>query len=779
MMDQLFEKAASLASAATEAGKGLSQDFTMGNLYETCEERTEDIRYLLDSKFEQEKINALKRLIAMISKGKVVRGYFPDVVKNVASSSFEVRKLVYIYLLRYAEEEPDLALLSINTFQRDLTDRNPMIRAMALRVMSSIRVPVIAPLIMMALKKGSVDMSPYVKKATANAIPKLYSLDPNMAEGCMELLEFLMNDPSTLVLGSAILTMSDICPDRLDLIHGQYRKLCALLLEADEWAQIQMLDVLMRYARTFFVDPNGVGKTENGEDVVSASTNDDFYAKKDVLAVTQGLDPDHALLLHSCTPLLQSRNAAVVLAVSRLFIHCAPPTLLKKPITSLIRLLTVTSAEHQYYTLQNLLTLAYMHPTLLQPYTSRFFLFKDDADCVKDLKLEILGAVVGEANASVVVRELKDLVRSWDTRVAVKAIKLMGVVCSKAGEAVAGECLGVLMGLLASDQETIVAESVIVTRRLLQQRTTSSEKSQNTNLIILLARSLDGIQAPMARASILWLIGQHCQSVPKIAADTFRKAVKGFCTESAIVKLQILTLGAKLISVVRAPKAEGEEPWTSVEEKANKTVELIFEHLLNVARYDMSYDVRDRARLVKALVDSNTAPGLFEGKLKFVLLTPKPAPTIEMGTKGQNKYTLGSLSHSFNVSVKGYKPLPEWSPVIQGTMQRNIPSALASTTTWSAPARSVNVRADSVKAPTQQSVSSAIGHMRAPIVAPTAVPAKKKYADLSAFLDDSSSDEEEVEEEEEEEEVEEDEAVQVAEDSEYEEVEVEVTDDEA
>ena len=41
-----------------------------------------------------------------------------DVVKNVASASFEVRKLVYIYLLRYAEQEPDLALLSINTFQK-------------------------------------------------------------------------------------------------------------------------------------------------------------------------------------------------------------------------------------------------------------------------------------------------------------------------------------------------------------------------------------------------------------------------------------------------------------------------------------------------------------------------------------------------------------------------------------------------------------------------------------------------------------------------------------
>ena len=70
----------------------------------------------------------------MISKGRNVSEYFAQVVKNVASQNLEVRKLVYIYLLRYAEHEPDLALLSINTFQKDLTDSNPLIRAMALRL---------------------------------------------------------------------------------------------------------------------------------------------------------------------------------------------------------------------------------------------------------------------------------------------------------------------------------------------------------------------------------------------------------------------------------------------------------------------------------------------------------------------------------------------------------------------------------------------------------------------------------------------------------------------
>jgi AP-3 complex subunit beta len=37
-------------------------------------------------------------------------------VKNVASKNIEVKKLLYVYLTRYAEEQQDLALLSISIF---------------------------------------------------------------------------------------------------------------------------------------------------------------------------------------------------------------------------------------------------------------------------------------------------------------------------------------------------------------------------------------------------------------------------------------------------------------------------------------------------------------------------------------------------------------------------------------------------------------------------------------------------------------------------------------
>lgn len=51
------------------------------------------------------------------------------------------------------------------------------------------------------------------------------------------------------------------------------------------------------------------------------------------------LDPDHRLLLRSARPLLQSRNAAVVMAVAQLYHHTAPRSEGLLAARALIRLL--------------------------------------------------------------------------------------------------------------------------------------------------------------------------------------------------------------------------------------------------------------------------------------------------------------------------------------------------------------------------------------------------------------------------------------------------------
>jgi len=59
----------------------------------------------------------------MISLGRDASALFPEVVKNVVCESLEVKKLVYAFLVQYAEVKPEMALLSINTFQKDLSVR--------------------------------------------------------------------------------------------------------------------------------------------------------------------------------------------------------------------------------------------------------------------------------------------------------------------------------------------------------------------------------------------------------------------------------------------------------------------------------------------------------------------------------------------------------------------------------------------------------------------------------------------------------------------------------
>ncbi len=164
----------------------------------------------------------------MVARGRDASDLFPSVVKNVVSKNIEVKKLVYVYLVRYAEEQQDLALLSISTFQRALKvlhhghhrarlkqqehfsgfcflivvgtvqDPNQLIRASALRVLSSIRVPVIVPIMMLAIRDSVNDLSPYVRKTAAHAIPKLYGLDAEQKDELVHVIEKLLSDQTTL-----------------------------------------------------------------------------------------------------------------------------------------------------------------------------------------------------------------------------------------------------------------------------------------------------------------------------------------------------------------------------------------------------------------------------------------------------------------------------------------------------------------------------------------------------------------------------------------------------
>lgn len=203
-----------------------------------------EVRENLDSNKEAENIKGLKWLLAMISKGQEVAEYFPDVIKNVISKNVEIKKMVYIYLVHYADYNAscrEIALLSINSFQKDLSGTNQLIRGLALRVMTSIRNPDIIQIQMLAVRNCANDMSPYVRKCAATALTKIFHLDSDQLPQISSILGKLLTDASTMVLGSALVAFNEICPNAYELLHSSYRKICHLLADIDEWSQVHQL----------------------------------------------------------------------------------------------------------------------------------------------------------------------------------------------------------------------------------------------------------------------------------------------------------------------------------------------------------------------------------------------------------------------------------------------------------------------------------------------------------------------------------------------------------
>ena len=86
-----------------------------------------------------------------------------------------------------------------------------MIRTVALRVLCSIKVPLILPIMANAFKKGAADLSPYVRKAVAVSLVKSFNMDPSQPI-LIEVLETLLNDKSTVVIGPALGSFQEICP---------------------------------------------------------------------------------------------------------------------------------------------------------------------------------------------------------------------------------------------------------------------------------------------------------------------------------------------------------------------------------------------------------------------------------------------------------------------------------------------------------------------------------------------------------------------------------------
>lgn len=616
--------------------------------------------------------------------------FFSSVVKNVASPNIEIKKLVYIYLLNHAEQEPDLALLSINTIQKSLSDGNPQVRALALKTMSGIRVPVISQIVSLAIKKGLGDMSPYVRKAAALAIPKCYRLDPNTLPQLLDYLSTLLGDKQYYVAGAAVKAFMEICPERIDLIHKHYRGLVKKLVDMDEWSQLETMRLMAIYARKCFPRRTKKVKKSNGTKDFYGDEKDVKDEEEDTGEMIQILDPDLELLLKSIKPLLQSRNSAVVVAVTRCYVSIGTQEYINASIGPLIALLRGPQ-DIQHIALYNIVSVCLTMPEAFVKYASYFLVHSTDPPQVWELKLELLTVIFPHGDAylkSLILNELEHFSQGSDRELVRESVRAIGR-CAQSDARTSTRCLRLLLKQITSLDGNLVAESLTVIRHLIQQ-----DPGSHSNTVVRLAKNLDTATNPRARASIIWLVGEFAgiDGENNIAADVLRILAKGFSDEAEPAKLQIVLLAAKVYlhylnrEPLKQPSdptspplshdyspAIGNEGFAEFDEKSQSTsiphqqaeddhpIITLWNYILLLARYDTSYDLRDRTRLYKALLAAPSSTQL----ASLMLLAPKPVPHTPSPSESRTGFTLGSASLVVGDTgglhgLRGYEALPDW-----------------------------------------------------------------------------------------------------------------------
>ncbi|KAL9418434.1 hypothetical protein AB3S75_036403 [Citrus x aurantiifolia] len=681
---------------------------TDAHLYDDPEDV--NIGALLESRFDSEKCEALKRLLALIAQGFDVSNFFPQVVKNVASQSLEVKKLVYLYLLHYAEKRPNEALLSINCFQKDLGDPNPLVRAWALRAMAGIRLHVISPLVLVAVGKCARDPSVFVRKCAANALPKLHELrQEEITSAIEEIVGILLNDRSPGVVGAAAAAFASICPNNFTLIGRNYRNLCQILPDVEEWGQILLIEILLRYVvashglvkesimssllciesshseKDVFdvnvaLEDNGIpSRTYDSElvNLVSRSyieglgeyltRSSDTNARSSDLngaRFTSGKTNDDVKLLLQCTsPLLWSHNSAVVLAVAGVHWIMSPKEDVKRIVKPLLFILRSSGAS-KYVVLCNIQVFAKALPHLFVPHYEDFFVSSSDSYQSKALKLEILSSIVTESSISSVFKEFQDYIRYPDRRFAADTVAAIGL-CARKLPKMANTCVEGLLALigqelLTSDIESgngeaeVLIQSIISIKSIIKQDPSCHEK-----VIIQLFRSLDSIKVPEARVMIIWMVGEYSSvgvKIPRMLTTVLKYLAWCFKSEAVETKLQILNTTIKVLLC-----AKGGDMWT---------ITRLFSYLLELAECDLNYDVRDRARFFKKLFSHNLCSqvpeetnALQENKdLPHVLVEcifRKQANLAASEPINDRFYLPGSLSQIVLHAAPGYEPLPK------------------------------------------------------------------------------------------------------------------------
>ncbi|KAL5997025.1 hypothetical protein ACLOJK_007951 [Asimina triloba] len=280
-------------------------------------------------------------------------------------------------------------------------------------------------------------------------------------------------------------------------------------------------------------------------------------------------------IVERVTPRLQHANCAVVLSAVKMIllqmelISCTDivRNLCKKMAPPLVTLLS-SEPEIQYVALRNINLIVQRRPTILaheikvnlnelikrvtdiklrllivgsDVYQGSlvFFCKYNDPIYVKMEKLETMIKLASDRNIDQVLLEFKEYATEVDVDFVRKAVRAIGR-CAIKLERAAERCISVLLELIKIKVNYVVQEAIIVIKDIFRRYPNTYE-----SVIATLCESLDTLDEPEAKASMIWIIGEYAERIDN-ADELLESFLETFPEEPALVQLQLLTAIVKL-----------------------------------------------------------------------------------------------------------------------------------------------------------------------------------------------------------------------------------------
>eukprot|EP00457_Paulinella_chromatophora_P002126 gb/GEZN01002130.1/.p1 GENE.gb/GEZN01002130.1/~~gb/GEZN01002130.1/.p1 ORF type:complete len:811 (-),score=160.01 gb/GEZN01002130.1/:195-2393(-) len=465
-----------------------------------------------------------------------------------------VKKMVYHYLGTWAHRKPDVAILVINTMQKDYSESpDPMVRGLALRSLSGLRLPQVVEHVLPVIRRGLKDPNFFVRKTAAIACAKVYRISPMVIKSSdlVDVLYDMLKDKHTGVVASVIASLNEILENEGGMTINKQIIMYLLnrIKQFSEWDQILVLQLAAKY---------------------TPADDNEMFSIMNVL---------NDRLRHS--------NSAVVLGTTNVFLKFTKDkpeihqTVIRRLCEPLVTLMTGGAVELSFVVLSHIQLLVQRGPGIFNSNFKHFFIRYNDPLCVKRIKVAILTELADTSNMQQVLVELAEYVTDNDLEIVRESVRGIAKIAVKV-EAALDEAIEQILAFLEMGTPYISAEAAVAIKDLLRkypQCYSAVEPALHKCLKTVQDIEEDG------KIAILWMIGEYGDTINS-APYILEPLVEAWDEEeSNLVRLELLSATTKLF-FKRPPE-----------------VQAMLGRLLKKAIEDLSrIDVRDRALLYYRLL---------------------------------------------------------------------------------------------------------------------------------------------------------------------------------